>query len=204
METGNPGYEIGHIIISRLCNDLFGGSDLNQYPVFHDGNAITQADGFVKIVGNEKRCFVHHGGELKKLILQLTPNQGVQSAERFVHQQNIGVGGQGPGQAHTLLHTTGEFIRITMAPACQLHGFQCPVCNSVALIAVNLAKFKSESYILADIAMRQQSHILKDHADLFRPDSPQFIHVHLVHILTLDEYFSGGRFDQSVDVPDEG
>ena len=67
-----------------------------------------------------------------------------------------------------------------------------------------IAKFKGEGHILSDIAMRQQSHILKDHADLFRPDSPQLIHAHLVDVLTFDEHFAGGRFDQAVDMPDQG
>ena len=42
---------------------------------------------------------------------------GIERRERLVHQQDVGVGGEGAGEADALLHAAGQLVRIFVGPA---------------------------------------------------------------------------------------
>ncbi|MCY1303965.1 hypothetical protein D9M70_536970 [compost metagenome] len=69
MQAGNALDELGNVVVRRISDDLFRGADLNHSPIFHDGNAVTDANGFIQVVSNEECGFLHHGSQLKELIL---------------------------------------------------------------------------------------------------------------------------------------
>ncbi|MNL81717.1 hypothetical protein D3C87_2089060 [compost metagenome] len=56
--------------------------------------------------------------------LQVPPDGRIERAEGLVHQQDIGVSDQGSRQADALLHATGQFMGIVLAPALQPHRLQ--------------------------------------------------------------------------------
>lgn len=45
---------------------------------------------------------------LDELLLHLAADQRVEGREGLVHEQHVGVGGQGAGEAHTLAHAARE------------------------------------------------------------------------------------------------
>ena len=45
--------------------------------------------------------------QLEQVVLQLVADQGIQGGERLVHEQDVGVGGEGAGEADPLLHAAG-------------------------------------------------------------------------------------------------
>ncbi len=72
-------------------------------------NPVRHVDGFIDIVGNQDDGFLHPRPDLQNLILQITACQRIQRAERFVEQQNIGIGRQGSGDIDPLAHAAGQF-----------------------------------------------------------------------------------------------
>ncbi|MNC33860.1 hypothetical protein D3C75_822700 [compost metagenome] len=54
-------------------------------------------------------------------LLHLDPGQSVQRAEGLIHQQNLRVGYQRPGNRRPLGHTPGKLLRVGVAEALQLH-----------------------------------------------------------------------------------
>ena len=60
----------------------------------------------------------------EQLVLQVGPDQRIERRERLVHQQDVGVGGEGAGEADTLLHAAGELVGELVAPLREPDQFQ--------------------------------------------------------------------------------
>src|SRR3990167_10543811 len=101
-----------HIFIRRRMQDLPRRADLDQLAVLEDRNAIADAHGLVEVVGDEHDGLVQGLLQLEQLVLHLGADQRVEGAEGFVHQDDIGVGRQGAGQAHALAHTATKLVGI--------------------------------------------------------------------------------------------
>jgi hypothetical protein len=55
------------------------------------------------------------------MTLQIAAYRGIERAERLVHQQDIGLRHQRPGQPDALLHTSGKLVGIMLSPALQTY-----------------------------------------------------------------------------------
>ena len=55
--------------------------------------------------------------QLEQLVLHVAADQRVERAERLVHQQQVGVGGERAGQADALLHAAGQLVGPGLLPA---------------------------------------------------------------------------------------
>ena len=47
---------------------------------------------------------------IEELVLQLVADQRIERRERLVHEQDVGVGGEGAGEADALLHAAGQLV----------------------------------------------------------------------------------------------
>ena len=143
-------------------------------------------------------------GERHELILELAPDQGVEGGERLVHEEHVRIGGEGPRESDTLLHAAGELTGEAVLEAVQTHEGQ-GVLRDVPAAPLGLAAdFEGIGDVVAHRTVRQQGHVLEDHADLLRPHGPQLGlgEVHDVLSEELDD--PCGRFDQAVEVTHEG
>src|SRR6185437_9936513 len=77
------------------------------------------------------------------------------SAERLVHEQDVGVGGEGAREAHALLHAAGEFMAEFARPLRQANHGELVGDNAVDLILRHAAKLESERHVLLHRAPRQ-------------------------------------------------
>ena len=78
----------------------------------HHGNARSEDDRLVDVVGDEQHRLAHLLLQAAELALQLGANDRVDGTERLVHQQHRRVGSEGPGDADALLLTTGQLGRV--------------------------------------------------------------------------------------------
>ena len=90
-------------------------------PRRHDDDAPGEIDGLVDVVGDE-----HHGAALaapgrEELVLQPHPRQGVERAERLVHQQDLGIDRIGAGDGAALLHAAGQGLRQRVGESRETH-----------------------------------------------------------------------------------
>lgn len=104
MDSGDARHEIGDIVIGGFGDDILGGADLHDDAVLHDGDAVADADSFLKVMGDENGGFAKRFRQLPEFVLQLAADKGVERAERLVHENDLGIGGQCTGKADTLLH----------------------------------------------------------------------------------------------------
>ncbi|MNO69815.1 hypothetical protein D3C76_606760 [compost metagenome] len=204
METGNALDETGDIVVRRAGDDFLGGADLHYPSVLHDGDAVAYADGFIEVMGDEQRGFLHHRGKLQELVLELSADQRVQGAERFVHQEDAGVRRHRACQSDTLLHPAGKLGRKAVFPTRQRYQRQFLPGDAVAGGLVHAAQFEAERDVVSHCAVGKQGRVLEDHADLLGAHLAQRPGVQPVDIRAIDQNLAGGGLDQPVDVADEG
>ena len=85
------------------------------------GDAIREAQGFCRVMGDEQGGDAALVRQRQKVILQVAADSRIQRTERLVHQQDVWLCHQGPGQADPLLHAPGKLVGIVLPPPLQPH-----------------------------------------------------------------------------------
>ena len=105
----------------RTLEDMLGGVVLLDASVAHDGQPVTEGERLGLVVGDE------HGGEAEPTVelVDLGPHlvaqTGVEVAERFVEQHQVGSGDEAAGQRDALLLATAELRRIAVEERAAIH-----------------------------------------------------------------------------------
>ena len=149
------GHEVAHVVGRGLGDDGFRRSCLDDPPALHDGNLVADLERFVKIMADEDDGLVQPLLELEQLVLQAITDQRVQSGERLVHQQDIGIGGKGPGEADPLLHAAGKLVRVFVGPGIEVHHGELLGDDPLSLSAACAAQLEAKADILGDSAPGQ-------------------------------------------------
>ncbi len=132
----------------------------------------------------------------QEFVLELAPDHRVDSAERFVHQHEGRVRGEGARDPHSLLLATRELPRIPVREVRRetdrLEQLHRP--GSGLLLRLS-QQSRHRRDVVHDSAVREQSGVLDD-----VPDPPaQQRRIHVRRRFAVEGDGSGGRFDQSVD-----
>ena len=105
--------EVGHELVGRPRQQLAGGRQLLDVGAFgQHRDAVAEQDGLVDVVGDEHDGLVQLALELQELLLQLGPHDRVDGAERLVHQQHGGIGGEGSRHTDALLLAARQLRRV--------------------------------------------------------------------------------------------
>src|SRR5436309_1511526 len=67
----------------------------------HERDAVTQHQRFCDIMRDKDNRFAQRFLECQKFMLQLRAGNRIKRAERFIHQENFGIGGKRSRQADT-------------------------------------------------------------------------------------------------------
>jgi hypothetical protein len=110
-----------------------------------------------------------HGGgtdtpqQVMDLLAQLDAQLGVEGRERFVEQDQLGLGGERPGQRHPLLLTTGQLVWLAVAQPGQADEVEQLV-DPIATGRAGRAG-QPEGDVAGDAEVREQRTFLGDDAD---------------------------------------
>ena len=204
LELGDVLHEVAHVVVGGMSDDILGRPDLDDAPVLHDRDAGPQPDGLVQIVGDEEGRLVQLLGELEELVLQLTADQGIEGAEGLVHQEHIGIRGECAGEPHPLLHAAGQLGGKAVLVAVELDHGEHALGDLPAAELRLAADLQRIGHVVPYRAVREEGHVLEDHADLPRPDITQFGLRKTEHVLAEQGDGARGRLDQPVDVAHQG
>ena len=136
------------------------------------GHDATVAD-HDQVVGHRQRLGLvvgdQHGGgtdtpqQVMDLLAQLDAQLGVEGRERFVEQDQLGLGGERPGQRHPLLLTTGQLVWLAVAQPGQADEVEQLV-DPIATGRAGRAG-QPEGDVAGDAEVREQRTFLGDDAD---------------------------------------
>ena len=80
-------------------------------PRRHDDEMRAEKQGLFDGVGDEEDLLARTVPDVDEQLLHLLARQAVERAERLVHEEDGGVGGERAGDADALAHAAGQFIR---------------------------------------------------------------------------------------------
>ena len=139
---------------------------LQDLPLFHDGDPISHAQGFDLIVGYVDRCRFDLLQQAFELGTHFQPQQGIQVAERLVHQQHLGPHRNGPRHGDALPLSTAHFAGETVQHVFDMQqggGIPDPF---VDLVLVELVHLQSKGDVVIHGHMWEDGITLEDHGDL--------------------------------------
>jgi hypothetical protein len=143
-----------------------------QFQVLDDLSRIGRQQN--QVSGQEHRLFdvvgdqEHRLGaalpDLQQQLLHLFASEGVQRAERLIHQQYTRIGRQRASQAHALPLPAGQLPDAALLETGQIHQRQHFPGLGFALLARYTGQFEAEGDVGEYVLPRQQGVVLKHHA----------------------------------------
>ena len=95
--------------------------------------------------------------------IHFVAREGVEGAERLIHQQHGGVDREASDDRGALLHAAGEFARKFVLEALQIDAFE--QMRNALIVGPATFDLKGKSDVLEQIAPGQQVGVLEDHRD---------------------------------------
>jgi hypothetical protein len=163
---------------------------------------VADLDGLVEVVGDEDDGLAQLALEADQLVLEVVSGDGVDGAERLVHQQHRRVGGQGARHPDPLLLAAGELARVAAVELGRLQAHQVEhLLHPVPHPRLGPAEHPGHQRdVLRDGHVREEAGRLDGIADL----AAQLDRVHPGDVLLADADTAGGGLDQPVDHLEEG
>ena len=132
-------------------------------------HAIRQAGRLPHVVGDEHDAEVAIGPEALELGVQEVAGHGVEGAEGLVHEEDVGLLGEGPGDGDPLAHAARELVGHLRPEAVEVHGVQQLVGLVVALPPGDASELQGQLDVRSDRQPREQRRLLEHESD---PSSP--------------------------------
>ena len=141
-------YEVRRLQVDGVGVQAQGRVDLGDLPLLEQGDLGGHGQSLHLIVGH-----VDDGGaRLLVEALELRPHvdaqPGVQVGQGLVQQQELGAGGDGPGDGHPLLLASGELVGIAAPVLLDPHGPEGPHDRLLDLLLLHLLDLETEGYVL--------------------------------------------------------
>mmetsp|Transcript_23722 Transcript_23722/g.42454 ORF Transcript_23722/g.42454 Transcript_23722/m.42454 type:complete len:265 (+) Transcript_23722:1237-2031(+) len=137
------------------------------------------------VMGDGHGCGPHLGHNLADQIVDHTGHDGIKPGGGFVEKNNLGFCGNGPGQAHALLHAPRQFSgQAVRHIRCQTHASQFFDGNLTRLIPRfrKAAAQQAKGHVLPDGQRVKQRTALKQHSKAGQEGvAVRFGHIRAVH-----------------------
>ena len=147
-------------------------------------DALAEVDGLLDVVGDEDDCGTGALPELDELVLQLVAQGVVQLAIGLVHQQQLGLDGEGPGDAHPLEHTGRELAGVVAPVLGEAHQLEHLLHPLFDLLRGALFDLEAVGDVLLHRGPGEGGVLLEDVGDVVLLE---------VHGLAVDEDFAAGE-----------
>src|SRR5882757_5564875 len=130
-------------------------------PRRHQHDALGEPYRLPDVVGHEDHRQVGLGPDPAQLVVQHIAGDGVQRRERLVHQQQLAVLGERPGQCHALAHAAGQLVHPLAVRPAEPYQVEQPLGLRAALLARHAAQPQGQFDVLARGQPREQGVLLE-------------------------------------------
>src|ERR1043166_3630013 len=131
----------------------------------HDENPVAHVNGFVDVVGHEEHGRATVPPELQNFVLHAHAGEGVERAQRFIEEQQLGMIDQRAGQSGSLGHAAREMMRIGVGKSFQA-GQARKLIHFLAFLVQHAAGDQSRLNVAAHRQPRKKGWILENQAAL--------------------------------------
>src|SRR5438132_4099218 len=140
-------------------------------PRAHDDHAVGQLDGLRDAVGDEEHGLPALHPQPLKIDPELVPRQGIERAQRLVHQDERGIVHQGAAERRPLLHAARQLVRQPPLEVGEPHRREQAACPLQVVSGAEPAHLYLEEHVAEDIPPLGQRGGLK-HDPHVGPRSP--------------------------------
>ncbi len=196
--------------------EFSGRAEKGETAFVEQRDARGELHGFLHVVSDEDGGFAQLGAQTEEFALQIEAGDGVESAEGFVEEENVRVGGEGAGDADALALSAGEFAGKTMRECFggKIDGIEEGEDARGDFFGRPVFQSGNEGHIALDGEVREQAAFLNDVADgapetdgvpvavVRRPSMRTSPEVGMSH--AVDEAQSGGFAGAAAAEEDEG
>ncbi len=139
------------------------GAGYNEAGLQQD-DARGEQEGFAQIVRDEDDGFAKAVGQGAKFALKFGTGDGIERAERLVHQKNRRIGGEGTRDPHTLALAARKFVGAAMRKFVRIEANQQEHFLDAGGRARDVPFLQSghEGYVLGDREMGEEAGFLDD------------------------------------------
>ena len=191
------------VVRGGIAEDLLGRADLLDPPVAHHRDPVPQAHGLVEVVRDEQDRLSELALQVNELVLHLAADERIERGEGLVHEQDVGLGGQGPRQTHSLTHPAGELAGLVVPPALEPDHRQSLLGPALAFGAIDALNLQAVSGVLPHRPVRKKSEVLEDHGYSFAANIAQFLLGGAGQGLIVDSHVPGRDREEPVHHPDQ-
>ena len=195
--------EARDVVRSGDAKDLLGGADLLDPPVPHHRDPIPQAHRLIEIVSDEQDRLSKLALQVDELVLHLTADERVECGEGLVHEQDVGLGCQGPSQSDTLTHSAGELTRFVVRPALEPDHREGPLGPAPTIGTIDALDLQTVGGVLPHRPVRKEGEVLEDHGYPPAADLAQFLLGDAGQVLVVEGHVTRGDREESVHHSDQ-
>ena len=127
---------------------------------------LGQHQRFLDVVGDQQNGEAGALPELQQEVLHRFADLEIQSPEGFIQQQDAGVGGQGAGDGHPLLHAAGQFTGQLVGGFAEAHHFEEVGRAFADLRRLHPLQPHAEGHVFGGVQPRVKAVFLKHHAPI--------------------------------------
>src|SRR6267378_1546575 len=138
----------------KLCFDAARSVAQNE-------NAIAEANRFAHIVGDEDDGLSGLAPDTLELVVEQVAGLRIESGKWFIHQEDVGLHGQGASQRHALLHAPGKLMRMVFLELRETNEIQVVAGLRAALFPVYPFLPQAKFVVLPRGEPRKQSQLLE-------------------------------------------
>ena len=135
-------------------------------PARQQHDPVGEAGGLAHVVGDEHDAEVPVGPQPLELVVEQVAGHGVEGAEGLVHEEDVGLLGEGPGDGDPLAHAAGQLVGPLVAEPVEVDGVQelLGLPGPLALRGTP-AQLEGELDVAADREPREQRRLLEHQGD---------------------------------------
>src|SRR5918992_4125083 len=133
-----------------------------------DDDLVGDVDGLLDRMGHEDHGLALVAEQPQEVVLELAADLLVHRRKGLVHQQDVGVHREGPGEADALPHPAGELVGVRVLKAREPHLVDIRARGLLALLARQPAQLQAEGHVAQHRRPRHEREIL-EHERPVRP-----------------------------------
>lgn len=158
--------EVGDEGIDRMLVDALGRVDLLDGALMEHGDAVGHGERLTLVVGDEDHGDAERTLQMFDLQLHLLAQVLVERPERLVHQDELRVEDERPGERHALLLPAGELLGVAFGVLLEADHGQRPPYPRLDLVDRKLAYPQGKAQVVGHGHVGKERIVLKDHADV--------------------------------------
>ncbi len=143
--------------------DLLGDA---SRPLRHHDDARGQVGALENGMGDKDHAQRVFLPQFEQIVVERLPRQLVERRERLVHQEKLGLCGNGARDGHAHLHAAGELAWKGFLEAIEPDALQGPCCAVCRLASIHALQIERQARIHQRRAPRHQCRFLEDETDL--------------------------------------